>query len=87
MRPVPFAVLAVAAVLTAPALGAAAAGDLPLDVALTRYLLAAGLSWVLLSVAWEWLWPEGGAATASDVEPASPEAASDDAAASTTDAA
>lgn len=57
MKPVSFAVLAVAAVLTSPALGAAATGDLPVDVALTRYLLAAGLCWLVLSVASEWLWP------------------------------
>jgi hypothetical protein len=57
MRPVSFAVLAVAALLTSPALGAAATGDLPVDVALTRYLLAAGLCWLVLSVASEWLWP------------------------------
>jgi hypothetical protein len=57
MKPMSFAVLAVAALLTSPALGAAATGDLPVDVALTRYLLAAGLCWLVLSVASEWLWP------------------------------
>jgi hypothetical protein len=69
MRPVSFAVLAVAALLTSPALGAAATGDLPVDVALTRYLLAAGLCWLVLSVASEWLWPEPAPATQSPSQP------------------
>ena len=71
MRPVSFAVLAVAALLTSPALGAAATGDLPVDVALTRYLLAAGLCWLLLSVASEWLWPTPAPASQSPSEPPS----------------
>lgn len=69
MRPVSFAVLAVAALLTSPALGAAATGDLPVDVALTRYLLAAGLCWLLLSVASEWLWPAAAAAPSASQPP------------------
>jgi hypothetical protein len=65
MRPVSGAALAVAALLTSPALSAAASGAMPVDVALTRYLLAAGLCWVLLSVAEEWLWPAAGTASPS----------------------
>jgi hypothetical protein len=72
MRPVSFAVLAVAALLTSPALGAAATGDLPVDVALTRYLLAAGACWLLLSVASEWLWPAPAPASSTSQPPSSP---------------
>jgi hypothetical protein len=85
MRPVSFAVLAAAALLTSPALGAAATGDLPVDVALTRYLLAAGLCWLVLSVASEWLWPEPApapAATPSPSQPSSPSSGADGATAS-----
>ena len=72
MRPVSFAVLALAALLTSPALGAAATGDLPVDVALTRYLLAAGLCWLVLSVASEWLWPEPAPAPSALQPPSQP---------------
>lgn len=56
MRPVTWGMLLLAAVLTAPALAEAARGEMPLDVALVRYLLVAGVSWVMLSIASEWLW-------------------------------
>ena len=69
MRPVSGPALVVAALLTAPALADAAAGTLPLDVALTRYLLVVGLCWVLLPAASEWLWVKPGAAATG--EPAS----------------
>lgn len=63
MRPVSGAALGAAALVTSPALAAAATGALPVDVALTRYLLAAGLCWVLLAVAEEWWWPTPGRTT------------------------
>lgn len=72
MRPVSFAVLAVAALLTSPALGAAAIGDLPVDVALTRYLMATGLCWLLLSVASEWLRPAAAPAPQSPSQSSTP---------------
>jgi hypothetical protein len=72
MKPMSFAVLAVAALLTSPALGAAATGDLPVDVALTRYLLAAGLCWLVLSVASEWLWPAPAPAPSATQPPSQP---------------
>lgn len=54
MIPMSGPVLVVAAVVSSPALWATAVtGELPLDVALTRYLLVTGLCWVLLSVASE----------------------------------
>jgi hypothetical protein len=56
MKPMSGAVLAVAAVLTSPALVSAALGDFPLDVALTRYLVAVGVCWALLWVAADLVW-------------------------------
>lgn len=58
MRPVSATTLVVAALLTSPALAGAAMGSMPIDVALGRYLLVAGLCWVLLTAASEWLWSE-----------------------------
>lgn len=55
--------LVVAAVLTSPALWAAATGALPLDVALVRYLLAAGVCGVLLSLADGWVRTSGAQAS------------------------
>jgi hypothetical protein len=50
--------LLVAALLTSPALAGAVMGAVPVDVALMRYLVVAGLCWVLLTMAAEWLWSE-----------------------------
>ncbi|WP_374454295.1 hypothetical protein [Nocardioides sp.] len=58
MKPVSGAMLLVAAVLTSPALAGAVMGAVPVDVALGRYLVVAGVCWVLLTVASEWLWSE-----------------------------
>jgi hypothetical protein len=58
MRPVSGTMLLVAAVLTSPALAGAFTGAVPVDVALARYLVVAGVSWVLLTVAYEWFWSE-----------------------------
>ncbi len=58
MRPVSGTMLLLAAVLTSPALAGAFTGAVPVDVALTRYLVVAGVSWVLLTVAYEWFWSE-----------------------------
>ncbi len=58
MRPLSGGVLAVAAVLTAPALWSGIVeGAMPLDVSLTRYLLACAVCWVVLSVAADLIWP------------------------------
>ena len=58
MRPLSGGVLAVAAVLTAPALWSGVVeGAMPLDVSLTRYLLACAICWVVLSVAADLIWP------------------------------
>jgi hypothetical protein len=58
MKPVSGTMLLVAALLTSPALAGAVMGAVPVDVALVRYLLVAGLCWVLLTVAAVWLWSE-----------------------------
>jgi hypothetical protein len=50
--------LLLAALLTSPALAGAVQGALPVEVALTRYLVVAGVCWVLLTVAYDWLWSE-----------------------------
>lgn len=71
MRPVSGPTLVVAALLTSPALAGAATGALPLDVALTRYLLVVGLCWVLLTAAAEWLWTEPSPAATGEPSPAS----------------
>jgi hypothetical protein len=72
MRPVSGPTLVVAALLTSPALADAAAGALPLDVALTRYLLVVGLCWVLLTAASEWLWGEPDPVATGEPSSASP---------------
>jgi hypothetical protein len=69
MKPVSGTMLLVAALLTSPALAGAVMGAVPVDVALVRYLVVAGLCWVLLTVAAEWLWSEP-AAQAAEVAPA-----------------
>lgn len=56
MKPVSGVMLALAAGLTAPALTGAFLGTVPLDVALVRYLVVAGVCWVLLTFASDWLW-------------------------------
>lgn len=70
MKPVSGAMLVIAALLTSPALAAAAEGTMPVDVALARYLVVAGICWVLLTVAAEWLWSEPAAAPAVADAPA-----------------
>lgn len=57
MRPV---MLLVAALLTSPALAGAVTGEMPLDQALMRYLVVSGLSWLLLTIASEWVWSTPG---------------------------
>lgn len=70
MRPVSGTMLLVAAVLTSPALAGAVMGAVPVDVALGRYLVVAGVCWVLLTLAAEWLWSEPTAPATAD--PAAP---------------
>ena len=58
MRPVSGVMLLVAALLTSPTLAGAVMGAVPVDVALARYLVVAGVCWVLLTIAAEWFWTE-----------------------------
>ena len=76
MKPVSGTMLLVAAILTSPALAGAVMGAVPVDVALARYLVVAGLCWVLLTVAAEWLWSEP-QAQAAEVAPPSGDGAPD----------
>ena len=64
MRPVSGTMLVVAALLTSPALAGAVMGSVPVEVALVRYLVAAGVSWVLLALAADTIWAPSGAAPA-----------------------
>lgn len=58
MMPLSGWVLALAAILTSPALWSGLVeGTLPLDVTLTRYLLAAGATWLVLSMVADLIWP------------------------------
>lgn len=66
MKPMSGFTLVVAAVLTSPALASAAVGEMAVDIALTRYLLAVGVCWLLLTVASEWFWSEPTAAPVRD---------------------
>ncbi|CAM3763408.1 hypothetical protein [Nocardioides zeicaulis] len=72
MRPVSGTMLVVAALLTSPALAGAVMGSVPVDVALVRYLVAAGVSWVLLALAADTFWSP--AAPAPVQAPATPSA-------------
>lgn len=78
MRPVTGTMLVVAALLTSPALAGAVMGSVPVEVALVRYLVAAGVSWVLLALAADTIWAPS-AATPAPVQVASPTAPEDDA--------
>lgn len=73
MRPLSGGVLALAALLTSPALWAGIVdGTMPLDVTLTRFLVACGVCWVVLSVVADLIWPAPALAVADEVvaEPA-----------------
>lgn len=82
MSPLSGPVLIGAAVVASPALYAGLVdGSLPLDVALTRYLIAVGICWAVLSVVVEFAFPAAGA-TRSQPEaapPGQPEAGPSDA--------
>ena len=60
MSPFSTPVLAAAAVVASPALWSAVDGTLPIDVALTRYLIAVGICWALISVVAEFAFPAPG---------------------------
>lgn len=58
MMPLSGWILGLAALLTSPALWSGlVAGTMPIDVALTRYLLTTAACWLVLSVVADLIWP------------------------------
>lgn len=85
MSPLSGVVLGAAAVVASPAFLSVADGSMPLDVALTRYLIAVGICWALLSLVAEFAFPTPGAKPAraeagTDPAPAPAESAPGEAA-------
>lgn len=78
MSPFSLPVLGASALVASPALWSAVDGTLPLDVALTRYLIALGICWALISVVAEFAFPAPGAVRPR-VEPAPAETSDPDA--------
>ena len=72
MSPLSLPVLGGAALVASPALWSAVDGSMPLDVALTRYLIAVGICWALISVVAEFAFPAPGSVRPAPepVEPA-----------------
>ncbi|MFL6022063.1 MAG: hypothetical protein ACJ72O_01885 [Marmoricola sp.] len=69
MSPLSPAVLGGAAVVASPALWSGLVdGTMPLDVALTRYLIAIGICWVVISVVAELAFPAPGSVRPTPVE-------------------
>ncbi|RNL80258.1 hypothetical protein [Nocardioides marmorisolisilvae] len=60
MSPLSPGVLGGAAVVASPALAGVLDGTMPLDVALTRYLIAVGICWVVISIVVELAFPAPG---------------------------
>ena len=60
MSPLSVPVLGGAALVASPALWSALDGSMPMDVALTRYLIAVGICWALISVVAEFAFPTPG---------------------------
>ena len=76
MSPLSPGVLGGAAVVASPALWSSLVdGEMPLDVALTRYLIAIGICWAVISLVVELAFPAPGSVkplpveVAADVEP------------------
>ena len=69
MSPLSPVVLGGAAVVASPALWAGVVdGTMPLDVALTRYLIAIGICWAVLSIVVELAFPAPGSVRPAPVE-------------------
>lgn len=87
MKPISGGVLLVAALLTSPALWAGVVdGTMPIDVTLTRYLIACAVCWVVLSLVTDLIWPtavDAGPDGNADAGPDADTGAGPDAAAST----
>ncbi len=61
MIPLSGGVLAAAALVSAPALWGGVEGTMPIDEALTRYLVAVAICWFVLSVVIDLTFPPAGA--------------------------
>lgn len=61
MIPLSGGVLAAAAVVSSPALWGGVEGTMPIDQALTRYLIAVAICWVVLAVVIDLTFPSPGA--------------------------
>ena len=73
MSPLSPAVLGGAAVVASPALWSSVVdGTMPLDVALTRYLIAIGICWAVISVVVELAFPAPGAVRPAPVTSETP---------------
>ena len=73
MSPLSPGVLGGAAVVASPALWAGLVdGSMPLDVALTRYLIAVGICWVVLSIVAELAFPAPGSVRPAPVPAETP---------------
>ena len=60
MIPLTGGVLALAAVVSAPAVVGGVEGTLPLDEAMTRYLIAVAVCWLVLAIVLDLTFPSGG---------------------------
>ena len=71
MIPLSGGVLAAAAVVSSPALWGGLEGTMPVDQALTRYLVAVAVCWLVLAVVIDLTFPSSGAVRVrSDQQPA-----------------
>jgi len=81
MSPLSPGVLGGAAVVASPALWSSVIdGTMPLDVALTRYLIAVGICWVVISLVAELAFPAPGSVRPAPVKSEIPETDTDQAA-------
>lgn len=71
MIPLSGGVLAVAAVVSSPALWGAVVGTIPIDQALTRYLVAVAVCWMVLAVVVDLTFPSPGTVRVRSDEPPS----------------
>ncbi|MGO4258054.1 hypothetical protein [Marmoricola sp. RAF53] len=69
MSPLSGGVLTAATLVASPALWSSLVdGTMPLDVALTRYLIAVGVCWLLLSIVVEFAFPSAKTLAAAQLE-------------------
>lgn len=69
MIPLSGGVLAVAAVVSSPALWGGVEGTMPIDQALTRYLIAVAICWAVLAVVIDLTFPSPGGVRITSEDP------------------